>query len=397
MIKKQWNKTVCIWILSGLLLTVCPSDGHAQKGKWLSRLFTRKNSFTTAELLGNSSDKLGNFSLEMSVFSKVQQAQLDANGGHGPLLRSTFRARVNRQEENSIFSGTVFKISYHGQEEIYGVIAAHAVGINLNTPLAQNFVADIYTPQGMRTVPAQIVQISAPSMLDMALVKFRPEDEKLFTPLTLAHQRPQVGQLLQTQGFARGKEVFLPDRTLQENAGPALRTQVPIPYGQRNGLCGSALTNEQYELVGIYTGSACGLAGDVSYAMPASFLSTLVDAYHGHSDTFPFILNGRMIMPLKVDEYISEVRLADRFDNQQAYLRFGYKLSYSTLLEQMELHNPRYLNFVVRKVKWIGRRNARHLEEDREHFWDAYTIYTYDTSLKKIISEKNKMWWNNWL
>ena len=133
MIKKRWHKTVCIWILSGLLLTVCPSDGHAQKGKWLSRLFTRKNSFTTAELLGNSSDKLGNFSLEMSVFSKVQQAQLDANGGHGPLLRSTFRARVNRQEENSIFAGTVFKISYHGQEEIYGVIAAHAVGINLNT------------------------------------------------------------------------------------------------------------------------------------------------------------------------------------------------------------------------------------------------------------------------
>ena len=382
-------------ILSGLLLTVCSPDGHAQKGKWLSRLFSHKTLASSAEWSGFST---GNFvNVEKSVFQRSHQTLLDANGGHGPLLRSTFRARIDQREQQSIFSGTVFKISYNGQEEIYGVVAAHAVGANLNSPLSQNFVADVYTPEGFRSIPAQIVQISAPSMLDMALVKFRPEDEKLFEPLSLATQRPEAGQLLQTQGFARGKEVFLPDRSLQGGQGGlVLRTSVPIPHGERNGLCGSAVTNTQHELVGIYTGSSCGLAGDVSYAMPASFLFRLVEAYHGGPDTFPFVLDGHMIMPLKVDEYISEVRLADAFDNQQAYLRFGYKLSYSTLLDAMEQHNPRYLNFVVRRVKWTGRGKYRRLEEDREHFWDAYTVYTYDTQAKKIISEKNKMWWTNW-
>ncbi len=391
---KQFSNLIGVFALSGLLLVACPLAGYAQKGKWLSRLFSRRGLVSSSELSGSS---LGNFvQVEESVFQGAQQALLKSNGGHGPLLRSTFRARINQKEQQSIFSGTVFKISYNGQEEIYGVVAAHAIGVKLNAPLSQNFVADVYTSQGYRSIPAQIVQISAPSMIDMALVKFRPEDEKLFEPLSLAKQQPESGQLLQTQGFARGREVFLPDRMLLGQSGPALRTAVPIVHGQRSGLCGSAVTNTQHELVGIYTGSACGLAGDISYATPASFLSVLVDAYHGASGTFPFILDGRMIMPLQVDEYISEVRLADAFDNQQAYLRFGYKLSYTTLLDAMEQHNPRYLNFVVRKVKWTERGKYRRLEEDREHSWDSYTIYTYDTQLKKIVSEKNKMWWNHW-
>lgn len=378
--------------LVGVLVLALPLTAHAQVGAKAGQLVRRLLGGKTLTQQIARTSSLSHAADVTPLSSRVEEAVhiLQRNQvPQGPLVRSTFIAHADKQGYGSPFSGAVFKTTYHGQEEIFGVVAAHALSTTMSSPLGQTFTARVYTPQGWKSVPAQVVQYSAPSMLDMVLVKFRPEDEKLFEPLSLSLQRPEAGETLQTQGFALGKAVFIPNRTVVESSQMLLLTRMPFNEG-RNGLCGSPVTNEQNELVGIHTGSSKGLANDVGYAVPAAFLPLLVRAYHqpGREEVFPLVLDGRVVLQLKVDEYISEVRLSNALDEQLAYLRFGYKFPYHELTDNMLRLSPRYIEFYVRKVAWTGHGKRRHLEEKREGFLSDYTVYKYDTLLRRIVSEQ---------
>ena len=100
-----------------------------------------------------------------------------------PWVKGIFRAYPKDQLTTHAYSGFVFKT----EGEIFGVVASHAISPDYTeSELGPFFTARFLIDGQMVDIPAEIVQVSAPSMLDVALVKFRPEDEKLFYPFTLA-------------------------------------------------------------------------------------------------------------------------------------------------------------------------------------------------------------------
>ena len=169
--------------------------------------------------------------------------------------RSVFRARSLGEQSEVTFSGVAFKTTYLGQEEMFGVVAAHALSPEPGTSLlGSEFTAEVFGEGGFITVPAKLVQVSAISTLDLALIKFRPEDEKLFTPLALAKQEVSADERIIGLGFGQGKWVFS-KRSFLAKTPFSIRTSFTVPWVDRGGLCGSAVLNAKHELLGIHTGS----------------------------------------------------------------------------------------------------------------------------------------------
>ena len=272
--------------------------------------------------------------------------------------RSVFRARSLSPESEHTFSGVVFKTQYEGKEGVYGVVAAHAVAPDLTTNrfLREKFTAEVFDGNGFIAVEAELVQISSRTMLDLALVKFRPEDEKLFTPLSLSLEEIPAEEQISGLGFGQGQWVSTSNRRLLQNAPLSLRTSFFLPLADRPGLCGSAVLNKKKELLGIHIGSTWdgGLGGeDIGYATPAKFLNTLVEAYHNDGEAmFPLEINNQIITWLNIDEFVSYVRLKNSRGNiiwrRAVHMKFPYN-EISALLPQAQ-----YIELSINKAVWTG-------------------------------------------
>lgn len=278
-----------------------------------------------------------------------------------PLTRGIFQAHPKDQLDGNTYSGVVFEVDYQGQKEVYGVIAAHAISPDYTeSALGRFFTAEIKVDGQARAVPAEIVQITAPSMLDVALVKFRPEDEKLFTPFTLAAEEPSVGAELQSLGFSKGKVAFIPNRNLLENTTVSFRTNMSFPRIDRAGLCGSAVLNDRHELVAVHTGSTRFSQypqDDVGFATKARYLRTLVQAYHDEDGRalFPLYIGGDKVTDLNADEYVSLVQIMDRRGTVLWKRIIHSKFPYNTLMEVLEgLPDARYLSLKIQRAWWTG-------------------------------------------
>ena len=275
-----------------------------------------------------------------------------------PLLTSTFQARVTDTGKDlaNCFSGTVFQVEYEGKKEIYGVVAAHTIGVwEKSRSLQKRFVADVYNGKEFVSIPAEIVQLGAPGFLDMALVKFRPEDEKLFTPLVISEKTPTWADVLQTQGFSFHKPVYIEHRIFMGSTPFSIRTNMPWPREDRPGLCGGAIINRSNHLVGIHTGSfyATYEMDDIGYATPAHFLNNLVDAYHhGGVSKIALEYEGQKMLELNVDEFITSVSLLNENKKPKTQLKFPSKFSYQKFKESMEILHPAYIKFTVNGVFW---------------------------------------------
>lgn len=314
------------------------------------------------------------------------------NIGSNPLLRrATFQAVETIDVPTNSFSGTVFKTVYNGEEEIYGVVAAHAIArSSYDRALKRQFTAGIFDGEKIVEVPAEIVQLSSPSMLDIALVKFSPEAEQLFQPLHISEVPVKFGDVLSSQGFAGDADVHIPNREITNVTPLSVRTTIPFAREERPGLCGSAVVNAEQELVGIHTGSVYDSQGeqfDVGYATNASFLHTLVEAYHnGGEATFPLILNGKNIIPLNVDEYIAYISFYDAEGKQVWQHGFSSKFSYSKVQEMLDVYSPRFIDITVRRAVWNSE-NPTVLFEDHTAAWDkSKTTYKYDFETQQIVS-----------
>ena len=274
-----------------------------------------------------------------------------------PWARSVFRARPKGHPHEHAYSGTVFQIQWQGQKEVYGVIASHTISPGKGeVALKRFFTAEVFKDGQFVSVPAEVVQASSAKMLDVALVKFRPEDEKLFLPLTLAAQEPAQGAALHSLGFSNNQLIWLPERTLVENTAISLRTDMSVLRPERYGLCGSPLLNEKGELVAIHTGSSHEMdpAADKGFGTKALYLRTLVQAYHNRQGraTFPLCFGERCVAELNADEFISHIWVKDEQGNIIFDREVDAKFPHSVL--RQIIPHARHVELSVNRVQWAG-------------------------------------------
>ena len=268
------------------------------------------------------------------------------------IARSTFIALTQDEFE---LSGTVFKTTYDGKEEVFGVIASHAIAsFKWNfSGVRRHFTAQVFVNGKPKEIKAEIVQVGAMEMLDISLVKFQPEDEKLFEPLVISPTQAVPEEWIETLGFMRGEEVSLPERPVVAISPISLRSYIQGTQSERLGLCGSAILNQRQELVGVHTGSTWGALQDLGYATHAKYLNALVDAYHNGGEIFyPVEINGHIIAHLRPDEYISEVTILDEQGRKIVGHRFTNKFSFSYMKVLLEQYAPRYMDIKIRRSVW---------------------------------------------
>ncbi|MBO4675573.1 MAG: serine protease [Elusimicrobiaceae bacterium] len=320
--------------------------------------------------------------ISKTVGAVALQAQLVAGPSKTVLAKSVFRAYPQGQEGTHALSGYVFKTTYQGKEEIFGVIATHGLPLGYNKgTLGIDFTARILADGKEVGIPARIVRIGSPIMLDVSLVKFRSEDEPLLTPLMLADQEPAVGDKLYTIGFGVEQLSFLPDRPLFQKSLFSLR--FPLQFSlNRAGLCGSPVLNSAGKVVGTFTGDGWleDSNNDIGFATKSSYLYTLIAAYHNEAEkaTFPLMLGEHKIVDLQIDEYVSLIQLEDGAGNQIYRRAINHKFPHTTIMKY--LPNARYVKLSINKVWWTGYGLAE------TSLLDAYYV-TYDLQEKRIIKQ----------
>lgn len=264
---------------------------------------------------------------------------------------------VKTDSPNVRFSGTVFRTSYNGKEEIYGVIATHIIPSfpkDIAFGIHRHFTAVFYNNESVITIPAEVVAASPTSMLDIALVKFPTEYEKLLKPYDLGTLNPQ--QPLYSVGFNRTGIAHITDRQILKITPSSIRTEMPVQRLYRPGLCGSAVLNEHNQLVGIHTGSGPQLDSqrDQAFVTPANYLHILVEAYHNPEETLvPFYFTPNQSLNLRLDEHITFVSLLDDEGNTLWEYEVLSRFSHSQLENALHKYwNARFLDITTHKIQW---------------------------------------------
>ena len=285
--------------------------------------------------------------------------------------RSVLFAPVEGKGKIGGFSVTAIQIEHQGEKEIFGIIASHVLPesyYTLSASLQRNFHINIANADGsVISLPAEVVQISPQSMLDISLVKFSPEAEKLLRPLELSEVSAGEGEKLFSTGFGAGarQEEF---RTVQKKSFLSVQTDQNLT-GERQGFCGSPLVDANGKVKAIHTGTKeMKNALDVSYGAHAHFVRLLVDAYYndGHA-MYDLEINGQTFARLNVDEYISAIYLYDGNGKRLLQKNIEDKFSQS-FLERSLQENPQatYVQLTTRKAQWeVDGEGDSILKEDR--------------------------------
>ena len=216
-------------------------------------------------------------------------------------------------------------------------------------PRGAYFTARIKVNGQEKDIPGKMVQVASPMMLDIALVKFNPEDEKLFTPLTLAKQEPEIGDKLHTFGFVHQELNFRPNKPLLMSGLISLRFPLETTWRNLAGMCGSPVLNKQGEVVGMFTGTGeeNSEQSHTGFATKSSYLHTLVEAYHNGTEkaTFPLMLGEHKIVDLHINDFIGNVYLIDEQGRRILRQDVRYKFPYNTLMEH--LPQARYITLNI--------------------------------------------------
>ena len=325
--------------------------------------------------------------LRTSLYTQARWAgitsreQLTQEVARADFVRSIFRVYPEGDLGAHALSGFIFKTTYQGKEEIFGVVAQHAMPLTFGGgQLGESFTALVMQNDHTVNIPAEIVQMSAPSMPDMALVKFRPEDENLLTPLTLAEQDPTPGELLSLIGFGREELTFITDSPLLEKSLVSLR--FPMAGDGWSGLCGSPLINSAGQVVGMMTGTKLKNPNyHTGHATRNVYLHALVAAYHGDVEkaSFPLILDGEKIVDLRPDEFVSRIILYDENHNTIFHRLVKDKFPYANIVEY--LPTARYMELYIPTVWWSGQALIQGSSVEGRYV-------KYDLKEKKIISQR---------
>lgn len=310
-------------------------------------------------------------------YRRAAYASTGRSGQTAVVWQSVFRAEPPSSYFRTAFSGTVFKVIYQGQEEIYGVIAAHALAeaphtflthVYANAFLHKHFEAKMYREDGsVIPLEGEVVQLGAPGGVDIALVKLAPVQTDQLHPLVLSTHEPEPGEILHSEGYAKGRAVYMPQRQVLERAELSLRTTLPCGNPKKRiGLCGGPVLNLQNELVGIHTGSVStptAEESDKGFATHAKFVRLLVAAYHNGGNGFwPFELAGQHLTDLRIDEFISRFILSDAQEQPLWAEQVDTKFSYSKANRLIAQLAPRYVELYIGRVGW-GERAPEFMEK----------------------------------
>ena len=270
-----------------------------------------------------------------------------------PAVASVFQVRG--ADDSAIrFSGAVIKAEVDGKTQIFGVMAAHPLA---STPESKapfrHFKADVFINGHYWEVPAQVVQVGAWQMTDMALVKFPPEIEMFLTPLVLRQTPVQVGDKIQLVGMAHQKGFAFAPSPVMEITPLTLRFPVPYVFVARIGLCGSPVVSEQQEMVGMHIGSRFGFSGDTGLVLKASYIRKMIEGYvRGEEEPYLLQINGHTLARLQSHEYISQITLFDEEGKELARQAFDGKFSYTAVKDLLAAYPAKSIALDIGQVRW---------------------------------------------
>ena len=281
--------------------------------------------------------------------------------------RAIFRALPTTQGPVNSFTGTVFQTEHNGKKEIFGVIAAHTLQDWSNNPalVSKHFTALVVKDGEPVEISAQVVQVSSPSMANLALIKFRPEDESLFDPMELTEQDLAVPMQVYSQGYAcnlLSRQAF--QITAKTSTGVGTGHIPAARKGDRAGFCGSPLVNEQEKLAGIHIGSSYETS--TGYMAPAALLRELVENYH-NKDATPVIINlaGKKIAQMPVNGYIKRIDFLDKNRQVVWHQDTSFKFSLRSAEEEIARRNDvAFIRIWVGYARWAQKGNSTFLEMD---------------------------------
>lgn len=322
----------------------------------------------------------------LSVAQLVAPVAANPNAqGPIPPEAYTFLAAKEKPEADPTFTGTLIEVEYNGKKEVFGVVASHVLGLE---GFGRNFVARISHGNKRIDVPAEVVQISARSFLDISLVRLDLSQVPFVRPLPLSEKSVQVGDNLHSDGF--GNKMLLPvrGRFIKEIYPAFVRTTMFVPHSERSGLCGAAVLNKNNELVGIHTGSTKSsktFYEDSGFFAPISAVKALVEAYYNpEKAVIPFTTQGHTIAYFRADEYVVDVKVTDEEGNPLWSQVVEHKFSHSQLHEALK-NNPtsRYLYLTTHRTYWDSFESA--LVESRVYSRGPIKHYKYDLSEGHLV------------
>lgn len=360
------------FLLYGLLMATlwaAPCAFGQTAGHWAKALQASKHSPQQLRVLLNKIQQENQRLRIQNAQTRSFQTQLFQT-----IRPSIFRALPSDQKIVNSYTGAIFQTEYEGKPEIYGVISMHALK---DTPqagghLSQQFMALVEKEGDFVLIPAEVVQLSSSKMADVALVQFRPEDQKTLTPLVL--ENPDVPPTRQV--YSAGYACNLFTRQSFPIAGNTstglLKTMIPAAHqGERSGFCGSPLVNEQAQLTAIHIGSNYGKAptldfaagnpgvitpvgADTGYATPAVYLQGLVEAYHHPDKPFwPLTFNGQEITRLTAQEYVVHAELLDKQQHVLWKADTNLKMTLHPLQVAFQTFpQARFVRLVIGKTHW---------------------------------------------
>ncbi len=285
--------------------------------------------------------------------------------------RAVFRAFPYESSSGHAFTGTIIKHNYKGHEEIFGIVATHALqGVPYSAGLFLNkeFQAVYVHGNVAHTIPAKVVQFSPFSMRDLALVKFDPEFEILFDPIPLE----DFALKLPAQGYSQGYACNILSKQTFPIVGMTsvgtLTSRLPAAeLGQRSGLCGAPVFTKDFRLAGIHIGSS--YTTNTGYIAPLSTIKSLIQAYHA-ADTQPILLSigGREIGRLAVNEFVSRIEILDASYRTLWKEDTKAKFSLGAAEEELTRHpQAAYIRLTIGKSVWEQDAKGSYILDDNSH------------------------------
>lgn len=367
-----------LFVLSGCLFLLCTTSvAYAQKAG-LRALARGTSGMVKTASVGNKALGGGIASPAWRMGVERLITGRTVNLAQQTAWQSSFRVRAPKDEEAvHSFSGTLFQLG----QETYGAIATHALVYDKTPNIGRWLLADVFLDGQWTTVPAQVVQLSAPATWDVALVKFRPQDAVRLKPLPLRTRPLQLGDEIRVTGFHHQEPLVFSGQRISEISPFSIRAPITGISIQRIGLCGAAVTDAQGELVGVHTGSKFGFEGDIGYATHAQILPKLVEAFGNNEPVFWTLeINGQKITDLRLDEYVYTIEFMDAQGELVDQLAFNGKFSYREVEEMLARYpQVRQLKLSTAYVSW---------QKENPNLLKVYTParkLTYDLQMQRIV------------
>ena len=273
-----------------------------------------------------------------------------------------FNEHVLQTARNVTYTGTVFKDG----DDIFGLVPTHTLRWQTHNPfeellnmgaLGKKFELEVYNERGLATtLRGEVVQLGF--MQDVALVKFRPKDEKLLSPLSLRQEEITADTHLHIQGFnnAEPKLVHMAGLSVFRTTPTFMQVRLPGTFRQHSGLCGSPALDKEGRLAGIFIGSKkAQTPGELNtgYLAPISSVKTLIQAYrNGGKATFPLQLNNQTVAHVGTDEWVKQVYLFDEYGDFIWGSGPMKKFSYSQIEEKIKELSPADIGLDIFQIRW---------------------------------------------